>query len=103
MPGDGAWVAVHRFEPGALTMQAVLAHLQAERGVRSVLCEGGPTLLRQLVAAGVVDDLLLTVAPCSPPATRRRPLHGAPLHPAAGLALRDVHRAGDHLFLHYSL
>ena len=103
VPGDGAWVAAHRFEPGTLTMHAVLAHLQAERSVSSVLCEGGPTLLRHLVAAGVVDDLLLTVAPVLAAGDAPSPLQGAALHPAAGLALRDIHRAGDHLFLHYSL
>lgn len=40
-----------------------LAHLRAELGVRSVLCEGGPRLLAALVAAGLVDELFLTVAP----------------------------------------
>ena len=103
VPGDGAWVAVHRFEPGALSMQSVLAHLQAERGVSTVLCEGGPTLLRQLVAAGAVDDLLLTVAPVLAAGDAPSPLAGAPLHPPAELRLREVRRAGDHLFLHYSL
>ena len=32
-------------------------------GVRSVLCEGGPLLLGGLLAAGVLDELFLTVAP----------------------------------------
>lgn len=41
---------------------AVLAELH-RRGHRSVLCEGGPGLLGQLVAAGLVDDLCLTLAP----------------------------------------
>src|SRR3954469_13804298 len=47
VPSQGAWVACQRFEPGALTMPAILAHLGAERGARAVLCEGGPLLLRQ--------------------------------------------------------
>jgi riboflavin-specific deaminase-like protein len=34
-----------------------------ERGVRALLCEGGPTLNRALLAEGVVDELFLTVAP----------------------------------------
>jgi riboflavin-specific deaminase-like protein len=34
-----------------------------ERGVRSVLCEGGPTLNSFLFAAGVVDELFLTMNP----------------------------------------
>ena len=32
-------------------------------GVRSVLCEGGPTLNSHLLAAGVVDELFLTLNP----------------------------------------
>jgi riboflavin biosynthesis pyrimidine reductase len=103
VPGGGAWVAAHRFEPGALTMHAVLAHLQAERGVHSVLCEGGPTLLRHLIAARVVDDLLLTLAPVLAGGDAPAPLEGESLHPPAQLRLRDVRRAGDHLFLHYAL
>lgn len=103
VPGDGAWVAVHRFEPGVLTMQSVLSHLQNERGVNTVLCEGGPTLLRQLVAAQVVDDLLLTVSPLLAAGDAPSPLQGPAVTPPAELTLREVRRAGDHLFLHYSL
>ena len=65
-----------------------------------VLCEGGPTLLGELVAADCLDELCLTVAPLmdgdplpvavSPP--------GAPLR---HFALRHVLRDGDTLFLRY--
>ena len=34
-----------------------------ERGLQHVLCEGGPTLLGGLVAAGLLDELCLTVSP----------------------------------------
>jgi 5-amino-6-(5-phosphoribosylamino)uracil reductase len=43
-----------------------LPRLMAElndRGVRSVLCEGGPTLNSFLFAAGLVDELFLTMNP----------------------------------------
>ncbi|MDQ1216474.1 dihydrofolate reductase family protein [Microbacterium arborescens] len=40
----------------------VLAVLSA-RGWERVVCEGGPTLAAQFVAAGVVDEICLTVAP----------------------------------------
>jgi riboflavin-specific deaminase-like protein len=43
-----------------------LPRLMAElhqRGVRSVLCEGGPTLNSFLFAAGIVDELFLTLNP----------------------------------------
>jgi riboflavin-specific deaminase-like protein len=41
----------------------LLARLREERGVRSVLCEGGPTLNAHLFAAGLVDELFLSVSP----------------------------------------
>ena len=34
-----------------------------EHGMRSVLCEGGPTLNSFLLAAGLVDELFLTLNP----------------------------------------
>ncbi len=34
-----------------------------DRGFRRLLCEGGPQLLSELVLAGLVDELCLTVAP----------------------------------------
>ncbi len=40
----------------------LLARL-AERGLRDVLCEGGPHLMRELVAQGVLDELCLTLTP----------------------------------------
>jgi riboflavin biosynthesis pyrimidine reductase len=78
----------------------VLADLGA-RGVRGVLCEGGPTLLRELIAHGGLDDLLLTVAPLVVGGDAPTILAGAALPAPAALALREVHRAGEHLFLHY--
>jgi riboflavin biosynthesis pyrimidine reductase len=41
----------------------LLAYLHEEHGVRSVLCEGGPTLNSHLFAAGLVDELFLTLNP----------------------------------------
>ena len=40
-----------------------LRRAQEEHGVRSVLCEGGPTLNAAMLAEGVFDELFLTVAP----------------------------------------
>jgi riboflavin-specific deaminase-like protein len=41
----------------------LMAYLQEHHGVRSVLCEGGPTLNSFLFAAGLVDELFLTMNP----------------------------------------
>lgn len=47
----------------AVDLPALLAHLHRERGIETVSCEGGPTVLHNLVAAGLVDDLFLTHNP----------------------------------------
>ena len=43
-------------------LPAAVAALRG-RGLRRLLCEGGPTLLTGLLAAGLVDELCLTTAP----------------------------------------
>jgi riboflavin-specific deaminase-like protein len=40
-----------------------LRHLRSERGIRALLCEGGPGLHGELEGGGMVDDLFLTIAP----------------------------------------
>jgi riboflavin biosynthesis pyrimidine reductase len=40
-----------------------LPGLLHQRGMTGLLCEGGPTLLGSLLAAGVVDELCLTLVP----------------------------------------
>ena len=72
----------------------------AERGYRVVLCEGGPTWLGELVSAGCVDELCLTISPLM----GGDPLPVAVFRPGARLtnfALRHVLRDGDTLFLRY--
>jgi riboflavin biosynthesis pyrimidine reductase len=51
-------VAGHR----AVDLSAALDQL-ADRGLTRVLCEGGPSLLGELVACGRLDELCLTVSP----------------------------------------
>jgi riboflavin-specific deaminase-like protein len=41
----------------------LMARLREDHGVRSMLCEGGPTLNSHLLAAGLVDELFLTLNP----------------------------------------
>ena len=44
-------------------LQLLMARLREDHGIRSVLCEGGPTLNSHLLAAGLVDELFLTLNP----------------------------------------
>jgi riboflavin-specific deaminase-like protein len=49
--------------PGAVDLAALMLHLRKERGVRALLCEGGPRLHGQLIEDGLVDELFVTHAP----------------------------------------
>ena len=60
LPGLGAQVEYARV---ADDLPRLMAYLQETHGVRSVLCEGGPTLNSYLFAAGLVDELFLTLNP----------------------------------------
>ena len=83
--------------------EAVMADLRA-RGVRSLLCEGGPTLNSALLEAGVVDELFLTISPLLAGAPEApRIVEGMGLPEPAALRLAWVLRHGDELFLRYGV
>lgn len=91
-----------------VSMAAALDAL-AERGHASVLAEGGPSVLAQLAAADLVDELCLTVAPTMVPSPVGRivapPMSAAP---AEAVPLELVHAlvgdddVGGYLFLRYA-
>ena len=60
--GDKAEVAPVRQGPGGLDLEEVFCAL-GERGVDSVLCEGGGILAASLLAEGLVDRIYLFLAP----------------------------------------
>jgi riboflavin biosynthesis pyrimidine reductase len=74
----------------------------AGRGLEQVLCEGGPALLSSALAAGVVDELDLTVAPALVGAGEPHLLTG-PLPDAVRLGLRQVLEEDGVLFTRYGL
>ncbi len=49
--------------PDGVELDRALEWLLTERGIRSVLCEGGPTLHGRLREGGLADELFLTIAP----------------------------------------
>lgn len=61
-PETATQVTVVR-HPDGVHLGRALAYLREERGIRSALCEGGPTLHGDLWRAGLVDELFLTIAP----------------------------------------
>jgi riboflavin-specific deaminase-like protein len=63
LSGHRAQVEYLRAEPGPWDPRPQLEALRKDYGVRSVLCEGGPTLNASLMPYGLVDELFLTIAP----------------------------------------
>ncbi len=75
----------------------------AEAGIRQVVCEGGPHLFGTELAAGVLDELCLTVAPRLAGAGAGRIVAGPQSH-LTNAELGHVLRADDgELFLRYRM
>jgi riboflavin biosynthesis pyrimidine reductase len=98
VPGDGDQIPARD-----------IVALAARAGARVILCEGGPHLIGDLLAAGLLDELFLTVAPqmAGRDKTIRRLalVEGVAFSPtdAPWAVLGAVHRSVDHLFLRYDL
>lgn len=80
-------------------LSEMLRALRSE-GVRAVICEGGPTLFGSLQAAGLVDELFLTIAPKLAGAGAPGILEGA-LSAAAALELVWLLEHEGELFARY--
>jgi riboflavin biosynthesis pyrimidine reductase len=95
LPIDGPDVPAPaiRAGDGSVDLAAALPQLEG----RIVLCEGGPTLNGQLLVAGLVDELCLTVAPVLVGGGAKRIVAG----PEAPTEMRLVHVLEDDGFLFY--
>jgi len=69
----------------------------AERGIAAVVCEGGPTLNGALVAAGLLDEFCLTIAPLLTAGAAGRIVSGTDERPVH-LELAHLLEAQDALF-----
>jgi riboflavin biosynthesis pyrimidine reductase len=82
----------------------LIDRLRAEYGVRSILCEGGPTLNEALFRGGLVDELFLTVSPQLvggvAPLTI---LNGTELDPPPQLGLVSLAEGGGDLLFRWRL
>jgi riboflavin biosynthesis pyrimidine reductase len=63
VPDTAAEVLLHELGSDDHALAGVLRSLRADHGVRSLLCEGGPSLFSALLLADLVDELFLTFAP----------------------------------------
>jgi riboflavin biosynthesis pyrimidine reductase len=102
-------VDVFPLSAGAMVEPAALVELVARCSGGLILCEGGPTLLGDLLQAQLVDELFITQAPqlAGRDAQHRRlglvEAFAATPDEAPRLRLHSLRRADDHLFLRYAV
>ncbi|HTJ33510.1 MAG TPA: pyrimidine reductase family protein [Dactylosporangium sp.] len=85
----------------AVDLPAALDELRA-RGFRQLLSEGGPQLFGSLTAAGLVDELCLTVSPLLAGPGAGRITSGPPIETPEKLTLRHALLAEGLLLLRYT-
>jgi len=109
LPESAAHVDYVRAERnGSLDLPVALSELSERFAVRTLLCEGGPHLNSQLLAAGLVDELFLSLSPKlagGDPTTGEslRILAGAELDPPVELELLGALESDSAVFLRYGV
>jgi riboflavin biosynthesis pyrimidine reductase len=99
-----AQVELVRLEPDVPALTAALGRLRHDHGVRSLLCEGGPTLFGALLREGLVDELFLTLVPKLTGGGHGPPVSaGDELAELAPMELRWLLERNDSLYLRYAL
>jgi len=85
-------------------LSVALRQLRAEHGVEAVVCEGGPHLNAELLAAGLVDELHLVLAPLLVAGDDPLTLVAGPaLDPPPRAELVWLLESGGYLFTRYRL
>jgi riboflavin-specific deaminase-like protein len=100
-PSCTARVHVHRLEGEGGDLPPVLHSLREHHDVRSLLCEGGPLLFNSLLAADLVDELFLTLAPTLVGGGEHAVTEGAPIAANMSLRLVSAFAHDSQLFLRY--
>jgi riboflavin-specific deaminase-like protein len=106
---DPGMVAAYRaraevlVQPHGIDLRALLADLRG-RGVRRLLCEGGPGLLWSLLEADLVDEMHVTLVPAIVGGEAAKTMvegRGFDREAVRRLEVAAVERVGDELFLTY--
>lgn len=96
---------VRSAEEGVLDLPGALAELRERFDIHTIMCEGGPHLNSHLLAAGLVDELFLSLSPKlaggDPSGEALRIVSGPGLDPIVELELVSVFEHESHLFLRY--
>jgi len=99
LPGAAA-IRYLRFKDGVVDIPRLLAILRG-RGVRSVLCEGGPTLNAELLRAGGVDELFHCLAPKLAGEPDAPTMVTGVLHETVGLEVVSLLESDSHVFIRF--
>ncbi|MGA6153121.1 pyrimidine reductase family protein [Stenotrophomonas sp. NPDC087984] len=97
----GAEVVFAGAGPSGRVDAAAVVTALAELGHTRLLTEGGPTLLAQFAAAGVLDELCLAVAPLVTAGAAKRIMDGAELGEPEQFTLDSVLEEAGFLFTRY--
>jgi riboflavin-specific deaminase-like protein len=93
-------------EAPAVNLPAMFATLRADYGVKRLVCEGGAQVFRSLLAAGLVDELHVTLAPRIFGGKDAPTLTGLPrdfLPGSVALHLREMKTDQGECFLRYRI
>ena len=102
----GKKATLHLSDAEHVDLVAMLHTLRDKYKIRTVACEGGPTLFRSLLERGLVDQLNLTIAPYMFGGAKAPTLTGLSrefLPASVHCSLIDMRVVGDECFLTYRI
>ena len=102
-PPCEAQLIVERIPGDELDLVAGVERLRTRHGVRAMLHEGGPTLLAAMLAAGLVDELFLTVSPMLVGGGEPSVVEGTAFERPRALELLSVLEHESFLYLRYAI
>jgi riboflavin-specific deaminase-like protein len=101
---EGCAAQVDYMRSSPIDLAGALARLREEHDVRSILCEGGPSLNAALLAAGLIDELFLTtVGKLAGAAGALTIVGGAPIDEPVGARLESLLECDGELFARYAI
>jgi riboflavin biosynthesis pyrimidine reductase len=103
VPSCAADVTVHELPAGGGDLTGVLRSLREDHQVRSLLCEGGPSLFNAMLAEALVDELFLTLSPTIVGGGELGITAGAALGAPLPMRLVSAFEQDGNLFLRYRL
>jgi riboflavin-specific deaminase-like protein len=102
----GGKATLHLAESDYVNLEGMLRILRSQYKVRTVECEGGPTLFRSLLERGLADQLNLTIAPYMFGGAKAPTLTGLSkefLPASVHCRLIDMRVVGEECFLTYRI